>query len=389
MTEPRRPAALGPLLLVVAAAAVSVWLVQQKRTPTFEAEPSRFPLVDVEVARVERHRRVLRGRGEVEPVRSLSLSALVAGPVAWVHPALEPGGIVAAGEPVVKLDRRSLDLRVAELRANLVRVQADLRKTEGQHRAASLTYERVRGDAPLVDAELARREPELRAAQAQVEAARAALASAQLDAERAVLRAPFRCLVVERSVEVGQRVSPGQELVRMVAADVFRVRIPMPLRDASAIDAEAARDRPVNLARPLAPSASSPPGRFVRLTGRMEGVGRQADVLVEIPDPLSARPPIQLGEFLEGSFVSDRTVEGVRIPRRALRGGDQVYVVGPDDRLDIRDVVLAWGEEETVVVAQGLSEGDEIVLSRLGVAVAGMRLDVRRPGTTDEVRSDG
>ncbi|MGF1508157.1 MAG: efflux RND transporter periplasmic adaptor subunit [Myxococcota bacterium] len=380
MTDRERPGAVGPLLLIAAAAGGSFLLLSSPRTPDFDPPDPILPLVEVETVRVERLRMRVHGRGEVVPSRTLSVSALVPGEVVRLHPSLEPGGVLDAGAPMIVLDRRTFDLQVAEARAVLTQAEAELRQAEGQHRAASLTLERIQDlgrSSEGLDSELATRQPELRSAEARVQAARAALDRSRLDAERTVVRAPFRALVIQTNVEVGQRVAPGPELAQVVGADHFWVRIPLPLRDAAYVDVESAVGRTVSLSRTLAPEQPVLLGEFVRLTGRMDDAGRQADALIRIPDPLVAEPPIQLGEFVEAHFDSDREIAGVRIPRKALRGGNQVYVVDDDQRLQIRSVDVAWGDRASVVVSSGLSEGESLVVSRLGIAVDGMKLDVR------------
>ena len=62
----------------------------------------------------------------------------------------------------------------------------------------------------------------------------------------------------------------------------------------------------------------------------------------------------------------------VAVPRAAVRGGDTVWVAGPDDRLARHQVTVAWGTEDALYVTDGLSEGDRVVTSALSLPVDGM-----------------
>jgi hypothetical protein len=54
----------------------------------------------------------------------------------------------------------------------------------------------------------------------------------------------------------------------------------------------------------------------------------------------------------------------------------------PSDKLDIRKVRIAWRRDDSVLVSDGLNEGDRVVVSSLPNAVQGMSL--RRPAPAME-----
>lgn len=99
--------------------------------------------------------------------------------------------------------------------ADLDRARTDLE----QQRAA---LERAQSELALLEGG-ARRE-DVAVARSQVRQAESSLELAQEQASRRVLRAPFAGLVVERNVEPGEAVSPGQEMVtlaNMAEAEVY------------------------------------------------------------------------------------------------------------------------------------------------------------------------
>ena len=64
--------------------------------------------------------------------------------------------------------------------------------------------------------------------------------------------------------------------------------------------------------------------------------------------------------------------------------GTTIWAVGKDNRLFSHRITVAWNDEDNVVVTQGISEGDRIVVSSLSYPTEGM--EVRIPASeTDEM----
>jgi len=63
----------------------------------------------------------------------------------------------------------------------------------------------------------------------------------------------------------------------------------------------------------------------------------------------------------------------IAIPEAALHGG-MVRILGPDDRLDLRPVTAAFAQEGRVVITDGLSPGDRMVIDDIAPALPGMAL---------------
>ncbi len=375
----RRLGQLGlPAALLLIAGLGTWWLLRPDPSSDFEAPTPPEPIVRVQVVELSTQRQIVSGSGAVGAARSLAASAAVSGQVAWLHSNLEPGGVIEKGQVYLRLDPRPFQLEVDQRKAELVQAEADLARAKGQHRAAQRSFELLRGEGADLDPALARREPELRAAEARLAGARAALDRAELDLAWTRVSAPFDALVLEKMVELGEQVGPSTELARFAAADVFWVRVPISLRDAAFVEAQAVGRR-VEVQRTMTPGAEVLEGRLVRITGAVDEVGRLVDALVALDQPLAAEPPVKLGEFVDVRFQSDRQVAGVRLPRRALRGGDQVYVVDAEESLRVRPVHVAWGDRTTVVIDDGLRTGERVITSRMGVALPGMSLEVAPP----------
>jgi multidrug efflux pump subunit AcrA (membrane-fusion protein) len=101
-------------------------------------------------------------------------------------------------------------------------------------------------------------------------------------------------------------------------------------------------------------------------------------VVIEIDDPYSgARPPERIP--LVGNLQVEVVLTGpaqddiVTIPESALHDG-LVYLVGSDDRLELRPIEVAFRQGGRVAVAAGLEPGERLVLDDIAPAIPGLRL---------------
>jgi membrane fusion protein (multidrug efflux system) len=160
-----------------------------------------------------------------------TIAAKVSGYVEAV--AVNDNQTVAAGDVLVQLDDADFVAAVARARAELARAQAELSAIAAQRALARADAERYR---PLAergllsqagmqqfDARAAQMGGSTSAAAAAVEAARAALAEAELNLSRTVIRAPIAGVVGDRQVRVGQFVQPGAPMMAIVPLDALYV----------------------------------------------------------------------------------------------------------------------------------------------------------------------
>jgi len=174
------------------------------------AKPAKPPLSDsaatrVEVATVKRGRAGLSLTlpGEVEGVRDALLAASLGGYVEAVHVA--SGDRVRKGQPLVHVDTATHSARRAQAEVELEAAEREFR------RAKQL------GDA-LPGAQLD-------AAESRVKAAKAAAWTAQIQAGRTVISAPFEGVVTQVETEVGEVAAPGAPLVRLVQLSPAKVTV--------------------------------------------------------------------------------------------------------------------------------------------------------------------
>jgi membrane fusion protein, multidrug efflux system len=120
-----------------------------------------------------------------------------------------------------------------------------------------------------------------------------------------------------------------------------------------------------------------------------------ARVIVSLADPFGLEAegeeagtrPLLAGSYVEVEILAKEVASAVEIPRVALRDGGQVFVMDDDERLEIREVSVGWRDRDTVLVDEGLRDGDRVIVSPVPAPASGMRL--RRLAEGDDVAASG
>ncbi|WP_150305868.1 efflux RND transporter periplasmic adaptor subunit [Pseudomonas saliphila] len=160
--------------------------------------------------------------GTVNPMRSSGLSTSVAGLLDQV--AVEPGTRVAAGDLLMRLDDElaALQLEQAEAAADESRVAL----TEARRRAAEARS--VGAGRNIAATEISARESVAAAAEATLKRLEAESRARKVSLRRHTIEAPFDGVVSQRLRDLGEWVTPGDELLRLVDTDNLRLDFQVP-----------------------------------------------------------------------------------------------------------------------------------------------------------------
>lgn len=384
-----------PILVLVGAVMGFKALVASREPPPRATPEDHGTLVETDTAQADDAPREVRANGQVTAARRLTVMPEVAGRVVALHPNLEVGGHIAAGEEVFRIAGRDYEIAVDRANAGVRQAQAALDIERGQQRVAEREWAIFRDDLGDVgESPLAVREPQVRSAEIAVELAEAELDRARLDRSRTRFEAPFNAMVLDESAEVGALVSAQTPLATLVGTDTFWIEVSVPFAALASIaipGMNATTGSPVSVEQDVGGTRVVREGRVERLLGEVTGVGRMARVLVAVDDPLQqALPPedratpLLLGAYVNVRFEAPSLEQVVRVPRAALHEGDRVYVA-VDGVLEVRTVEIGWRDAENVYVTHGLVGGEEYITSPIPIAVDGMRLRVAEAAGADDV----
>lgn len=377
---------LLPVLVVALAIFGAVILVKTRPVPQPRVKQEYAALVTVEPLRKTRQPVMLETSGTVIPAQSILLQARVSGEVLSMNEAFLPGGRVAAGEILLTLDPQDYQLALDLRKSEVEQASLALVKEQGMQTVALHEWELIdsREDLPDLQKELILRKPHLKAAQAALASAKASLRQAELNLERTDIRAPFDAVVMSKDVDVGAQVSSQTSLGQLAGTDEYWVEATVPVRDLHwlILPAGAGKKGSATVVKLEAggPVAARWDGYVKKLDAQLEDQGRLARVLVAIPDPLEPsgdRTPLLLGSHVQVDIEGPVLEEVFVLPRSALHDGQYLWLMNAGNRLEIREIETVWGDDDVVVVRDGLQEGEQLVVSDLAVPAADLLLTTK------------
>ncbi|RPE75766.1 efflux RND transporter periplasmic adaptor subunit [Vulcaniibacterium tengchongense] len=289
--------------------------------------------------------------GEVRARHESPLAFRVGGKL--VERRAEVGDHVRAGQVLAVLDPGDLQAQVRAAQAQLAAAEAEYERA----RAEQARYARLAASQLVSRSALDAQVTAAKAAQGQVDAARANLVVARNQAAYAELRAPRAGVIASRGGEIGQVVAAGQTVFTLAADGVREVAFALP-------EGLVAGVKP---GRPVQVELWSQPQR--RWDGRIREIAPAADpasrtyaARVTVDAPGDA---LELGQSARVYLRSDGH-GSLSVPLAAVQrgpgGAPAVYVIDPKtSSLRLQPVRLGPYGEDRVPVKSGLSADDWIV----------------------------
>ncbi|MEL7486308.1 MAG: efflux RND transporter periplasmic adaptor subunit [Pseudomonadota bacterium] len=328
-------------------------------------------------------------QGEVRPRTDISLTAQISGKVVKTSDAFVNGGAFEEGDLLVQIEDTDYKVAVTSARARVAQAEEALRREEAEAALARRDYEDLGREGDPSDLTL--RLPQLAQARANFEAARADLSGAQLNLDRTSIRAPFKGRVRERIAGVGQFVSPGAQIGRIFSTDIAEIRLPLTDSDLAKLGLPIAfvetPEQPgpeVELSSFVAGDMRKWTARVTRTDGAIDAATRQISVIAEVDDPYGAGAdengtPLAVGLFVDAHIEGKPYANAIVLPRSALYGRDQIYVIKSDDTLEERTVAIVSTDRDTITISGGIAPGERIAISPLRGAENGDKVIPQDP----------
>ncbi|MCA9294455.1 MAG: efflux RND transporter periplasmic adaptor subunit [Phycisphaerales bacterium] len=401
--------AVGVVVLVVAMGVLD-FMKRTRQAPQRAPAEAVAILTPVITTRVVDVPRVWEGYGTARALKVSNIAAEVAAQVVGRPERIEAGAEVADGELIVELDPvgfvdqlEAVRGRVSGLEAQLSGLDAERESAEAklalaEERTALMESEVRRLEEAMSSAgvsavELERQRRELARVRTEEQALREVLSvwpsrranvAAQLTSERAALRlaerdleharvvAPFAGTLQEVRVQVGERVSPGEVVARLV--DLSRIEVPVKVA-ASASGQIAAGDR-AELQRVSGRGGAVAEiwtGRVARIAPEADEATRTITVFVEVEQGRAGT--LLPGQFVMASVRAAGRDARVVVPRRAVER-DRVLVVSADGKVEARPVQVERYieaqfapidpmEHQWAVLGDGLEAGVQVLVTNV------------------------
>lgn len=381
----RKKALLISLGILLLAAGITYIIFNTEPTAQSEAATKKTAML-VEVVQVQEgnFQPVFQATGTVQPIEDLTLSAQVGGQIIRRSPAFTPGGFVKKGELLLQIDpsdyRNTLELR----KSTLLQAQTDLAMEMGRQEVAQQDLQLAGVDSlSPQQRSLVLRQPQLKASEAMERGARAAVNQAELNLARTSIRAPFDAHILIQNVTLGDQVSPGDDLGRLVGTEFYWVWLTIPVSKLQWLQfpqSEVEKGSLVNIRNTTAwPEGIFRQGHLYQQIGALDEQTRLARVLVKVADPLATEgeskdlPVRMIGTFVEAQVQGKEIKDIIRLNRDYLRSNNIVWVM-EDEKLSIREVEVVLTDVDHAYISKGLKNGEKVVTTNLSMVAEGIGL---------------
>jgi RND family efflux transporter MFP subunit len=376
-------------LLVLGIAGSYYWhLVNTIPEPPQHKSPPVITKVEATRLKPQSYQVKLESRGTVQPRTQTTLIPEIAGTIVEISPSFQKGGFFEKGDLLLKIDPLNYETAVVIAKASLAQAETVFEEEKARAVQAVENWKRLgKTDQP---GDLVLRKPQLAEANARVAAAKADLIRAERDLKRTEIRAPYAGRILTQEVDVGQYVSPGTTLGRCYAVDYVEIRLPLTNRQLAFIDlpeayrhedpdSKAPAPSEVVLTGSIGAQVAEWTGKIVRVEGAIDERSRQLFVVAQVDDPYkktaSDLPPLKIGLFVHASITANTLDNVFVLPRKAVRAGNEVILIDKDNHIRRQKTEPLWADKDSLIIPAnkkgGLETGQLVCLTPLAFPTEG------------------
>lgn len=336
------------------------------------AAPAPAPLVTVVRAETRDVPAYLDEIGRTSAFESVTVSPQVGGRI--VERRFQDGAELKRGQLLFVIDPRPFQAQVDSARATLAQQKAALEYAGIQF----ARDEEIIATKAISKQDYDTKKNAVDVGKAQVEAAQAALETAQLNLEYCYIHSPIDGRAGRRLVDVGNVVQANSTALLLIQhLDPIYADFTITERDLPQVQQDMARGQLQTLVRiPSEQADSSRAGKVTFLDNTVQNGSGTVNLRATVAN--------RDGHFWPGQFVAVRLILGidrraVLIPNQAVQisqKGPYVFAVKPDGTAELRLVTLGQRQGDDVVVKQGISPGEMVVLAGQMTVVPGGKVRV-------------
>ena len=270
---------------------------------------------------------------------------------------VEVGDHVRAGQPLLRLDSRTLAVQFRQADASVTQAQAALELAQ----ANSARGDSLVGQGLISSSDSDKLRADLSSAEAQLVAAQADRDAARLRLSFATLSAPDDGIISARSIQPGQVVTAGSELLRLIRRGRLEWR-------ADLAEADLVRVKPGAVVALSGPSNEAIRGTVRAVSPAVDPATRTGLLYADLPEP----GPLRAGMFAEGRILLGSAPASV-VPRESVvfrDGFAYIFVAKAVDgaeadsalrRVEQRRVKIGVRRDDFTEILSGLKPGERVV----------------------------
>ena len=370
----------APVILGLSAIAIYLFFQRTNASQSSAAQPTAPRAVSVLVANAKQgdFHVYLTGLGTATPLNTVTVKSRVDGQLMRV--AFREGQMVRAGELLAEIDPRPFQVQLTQAegqqakdQALLANARVDLERYETLFKQDSVARQQLDTQASLVH----QYEAQIKADQGQIDNARLQLVYCRITA-------PLSGRVGLRLVDPGNMVhaSDANGLLVITQIDPIAVIFTIPEDNLFQVQQQ------MKLGQPLRAEAYDRSLTHRLASGTLMTIDNQVDQTTGTVK-FKAVFPNQDGALFPNQFVNARLLvnsvhDAVLIPSAAIQHSPQsafVYVVKPDNTVEVRNVKIQGSEDSQTAIASGLSPGETVVTEGVDKLQQGAKVALGRRQT--------
>jgi membrane fusion protein, multidrug efflux system len=348
------------ILAALAGAAIAVGLVAQYNKESRAAVQKAPIVVPVSAAQVVSKTMPVRltAIGNVEPFTTVAIKARVDGQLLSVK--FKEGDEVRQGSVMFEIDPRPFAATLKQAQANLLKDRALFERASEQEKRYKdlLTKNFISADA------YAQVQTNTATAAAQVSADEAAIENAKLSVDYCTIRSPVTGYAGRIQIQQGNLVKANDTNPLVVVNQVVPIYASFSVPEQNVSDVRKYQAEGVLKVEAAFTNSSHRP-----VTGRLSFVDNTADMTTgtiklkaEFPNADKALWP---GQFVNVVLTLYEQKDAIVAPSAAVQNGptgQYVYVVKPDQTVEMRSIKIARAEGDDTIVSSGLQPGEQVVI---------------------------
>ncbi len=362
----------GTVVVCFALVVALSFLEPVDRVQEMDTEDSTGMPVSILAVESRAHAARVAALGEVMPVWESTVRAQVNGRIEFISETLRTGALVKEGEVLVRLERSAYEAQAADARSRLALAETELLQEKLLVQEARANWARS-GMGGQPDSPLTLRTPQLKVAQATVDAAQTTLGYAEQQLGWTEIRAPFDGVVISRSVDLGESLFAGDEVGSFYGLDAVEIGIQLDNTEWSLLPQPLIGSE----ARLREPQQNSEwDARVIRDSQRLDRDSRLRTLFLRVESPLQQSPPLLPGMFVR-TELSGREIPGLmRLPESALTKAGKVWFVDTDNQLaSLRSEPLFRGDGTVFIeIPAGMNDELRVAVSPNSSFVSGLQV---------------
>ena len=365
-------------------------------------------------AKVESIQPQLKVFGEVVAGRKIALRALVSGEIITMHADFREGGVIDESDELIQIDPFNYKNAVDEAVARLSEAQARLEEIGAQQQQEQDLLKRAKEQAELSERDLERSKKladrghlsqktlddkklanskqlqtmEMRRNNIAIQDARLtqqegavarseiALAHAERELSRTLLKAPFRGFLSQINASAGRVVNINDQIAQLIDADQLEVRFHLSDAQFGRIISNTGdlKGEGVKISWRVGEETLKFNGTIIRIGAEISQLAGGVSVFADI-DIQDLDSTLRPGAFVQVHLPDRKYKNVVRLPSNALYEGNIVYAI-VDERLVPRAVKVIGQINDDIIVQNGIKNGDIIMTTWFAEAGPGTKVFV-------------